>query len=219
MTARKVVDFTLNLLFIEFEVVAFILMLACNGTKIFMFYTDLSNIFALVVAIIYFAYQTLELFNVTHNIPQKLVAIRYFSVCGLFVTFVVVGAVLAPYFGLWGYVFLYFKRAMLFTHFLCPVTLICAFVIVERENYFNPIIALCAVLPTFVYGIIAIFLNCIKVWAGPYPFFFVYYNGAILTLVWVVGLLAVVYVLNLILFFANGGKVAGKKRYILTKAI
>ena len=60
-----------------------------------------------------------------------------------------------------------------------------------------------AMVPTLLYGVVAIILNVLRVWHGPYPFLYVYEQPVWLTAVWVVVILGAAFLIALLLRVVN----------------
>jgi hypothetical protein len=81
---------------------------------------------------------------------------------------------------------------MLYTHTLCPLIAFGTF-IAFAPKCFKRIYALKATYFTFVYGLIAIILNYLRMLEGPYPFLYVYRQPLWATIAWIIGIIGGAY--------------------------
>lgn len=145
--------------------------------------------------------------------------LRYVSVVGLAVTFLVVVFVLAPNPLSGGFGAMMLEGTNLLLHTICPLLSIASFVLFERprkEDWADPVrewedqalvlpkaAPLMALVPTIVYAAFLYPANALGIVRGPYPFFLVNEMPLWQTFAWLVGLLAAVLVIAWCLKKAN----------------
>ena len=164
----------------------FILLLEVRGLSLslpgrkwmsLVFYTQLSNLITAFSALL------LAVFGQ----PAWITALRYLSTCMLVMTFFVTTCVLIPMGGdpkklLW-------SGNGLYHHVLCPVISTVSYLFAE-DHALAGLIWL-PVLTTLIYGLVMLCLNGIRKVDGPYPFFRVHHQSAAMTVLWMIGLMAV----------------------------
>ena len=168
----------LNVLFMFLEVIALAWTMGQFMLESFIYYTILSNLFALIVSIIYFYYSYQE------KIPKVINILRLSSVLSLAVTFLVSLFILLPSFD-FNFKLMY-GGMNLFLHFVCPVLLFVIYLIYDKKNKLTKKDIMLANMLTFVYGAIMVPLNIIKVIEGPYPFLMVYKQSIFMIIIWLI---------------------------------
>ena len=186
---RLLVSLCLNLAVVLLEIYAFRLTIARNGAGIFQYYTEDSNLLALVVCALCAFYQGRALkAGAAAALPDWACILKYIAVCCLTVTFVVVVCILAPSMedaGKPGYQIMLLKNSMLCMHLLCPVAAFVSFVWFERLPLPAGRAVRFALIPTALYAVVAVILNIARVLYGPYIFLHVYEQPVWLSCVWV----------------------------------
>ena len=168
----------LNVLFILLEVAAIITTIISVGKIQIEFYTEDSNIFALIVTIIYSYY----LFS-NKKVPKLVNILRLSSLAMLMITFLTVSLVLVPIyrmdlsFAYWGPNFFY--------HLVCPILFFINYTFFSKKEEFNTKDLFISTTPTIIYGIILIAMNVIVKGYGPYPFLYVYEQPVYLSVLWI----------------------------------
>ena len=186
-----------NLLILVLELIGLYLIFSAVGVWGFIYYTELSNMFLLIAAAINI-YETIKILksNRKSDIPMTAWRIFHAAVSVTTVTFLVVLFVLSwMYNGLW---YVLTAGSMLYTHTLCPLIALGTFITFAPKK-FAPIDALKASSFTFIYGLIAIILNVLRVIEGPYPFLLVYRQPIWATIVWIISILGGAYVISRLL--------------------
>lgn len=181
------------------EIVGLSISISNHGLSLFQFYTEDSNLFAMIVAGIYSIFIIINLKNNTNTLPAWLKSIKYMSVGCLTVTFVVVIFVLAPMAGDNGYRLMLFSNSMLYHHFLCPIVAFLSFAIFESTTPLKKIYTIYTLIPTFLYASIAIILNVTRVLTGPYPFLRVYEQPIYMSILWCIIILGTAFILAIII--------------------
>lgn len=175
---RKKIAIILNILLILMEIAGFLICITLYGYFDISYYTQDSNLFALIVSIIY-------LINVISKkeISKIVSVLKYISVLSLMVTFLVVIFILAPMYN-FAYLYLMTSEASIFYHTLCPIIAIISFVFFEEHKIEGKKDILRATYFTMLYSIILIFLNIIGKVDGPYPFLRVRHNPIYMSIIW-----------------------------------
>lgn len=163
----------------------------------FRYYTILSNGFMLLSAAIWGVY-TGEKLRDGFDIPGWVRFLKYAATATVLLTFVVVCAVLAPreedYFSLLT------QGSFLYTHLLCPLVAAVTFLALDAEPEVKPAYVGLSLLPTVLYAAVAMVLNILGVWYGPYDFLHVYEQPVWLSVLWGVAMLLVSLLLAALLY-------------------
>ena len=163
-----------NSILILLELIGLFLSAKRAGWTLFRFYTQISNIIALLSSV---------LFLLTGGNAAWL---RFLGTSMLIMTFFVTLLILVPMGA--GFQKMMLTNSGLYHHTLCPVLSAVSYILWERHSsvWFAPVIL------TFIYGMVMLYLNwCGKV-DGPYPFFRVRHQSALATLVWMAALTGVI---------------------------
>lgn len=166
--------------------------------RILQFYTVDSNLLAAAVCSVYAAFVFRTLLR-GKAIPVTVQLLKYFAVCCLSITFVVVIFILAPMQGIGGYKMLFFTDDMFCNHLISPVLALFTFFLFDRIPVKAIKAALLAFIPTGIYTAVIITLNILKVIAGPYPFFMVYIQPLYISVFWFVLILGGAFFLTWVL--------------------
>ena len=188
MKERRI-SLVLNLLIIVFEIIAFIFSYVSTHKLYFEFYTEDSNILALISSSI-FVYYILS----KKKIPNWVNIFKYISTVCLSVTFLVVIFILAPMSN-FNYQYLLFSGAMLFHHTLCPILSIITFLFYDKLIGYSKKDVIKGLSFTFVYAFVAIILNIVGVLDGPYPFLRVRSQTIIESVIWSIVVLGFAYLI------------------------
>ncbi len=210
---RLIISAAVNLVLIIMECYALITSYIRTTSGFFSYYTQDSNIFALISCAVSFAF-TMRAITKDKAIPEWVTALKYMAVCCLAVTFFVVVAILAPPYGLLGFRIALFRGSSVFLHLLCPVISVCSFIIFESEHELTAAHTFYALIPTIIYAMIALMLNLAGTLTGPYPFLHVYEQPVYMTVIWFVLILGIAYVLALVIKLLACGR---KSRNIYVK--
>lgn len=141
-----------------------------RGWKLFQFYTQLSNIAALLSAACFLL------------AGEKAAWLRFTGTCMLLMTFVVTLGILIPMGA--GFKKMMLTSSGLFHHTLCPILSTASYLLWEPHAsvWYVP------VLLTFAYGMLMLYLNGKGRVDGPYPFFRVKQQSAPATILWMAAL-------------------------------
>ena len=174
----------MNILVILLEIPGFYRSISDRKWEIFAYYTQLSNICALLSSVFY----------VMRGEGTFTCALRYLSSCMLTMTFVITVFVLIPMGA--GIKRMMFSGNGLFHHLLCPVLSVCSYMLFEK-HVTDLRMALLPVMVTLFYGVFMMVLNGLGKFEGPYPFFRVRHQSVKSTALWTAALAAVILVLSL----------------------
>jgi len=182
------IGFILNVIIFIFEIIGLILCLLDGGFYNFIYFTVLSNVFAMIVSatysMYYFKTKSIEL-------PNWIRLLRYMTTNCLTLTFFIVMTVLVPMAIKDSLVDdLLIRGPQMFHHILCPIISFISFCIFEEGELTVKSIGL-AIIPTIIYAIILTFLNIIKVVIGPYPFLEVYEQPVYASILWFIGIIII----------------------------
>lgn len=206
---RRVLSIVLNLAIVYMEPIAARLSWEAVGVQMFSFYTENSNFFTAFVCLLMAVFQLRALLT-GREVPRWVKRLKYIATCCLTMTFLTVVFILAPYYkDEGGVVFLLTASSMLYHHLLNPLCAFVSFVFLEREPRLSGKNVFCALIPTLLYGSVAVWANVQHLIVGPYPFLMVYEQTIQQSLEW----LAAIVCLNLFyawLVWKAGG---GHKKY------
>ena len=164
---------TANLIIIVLEVIGLTISAKKRGWSIFAFYTQLSNMVALLSSVFFLL------------AGDKVAWLRFTGTCMLIMTFVVTLFILVPMGA--GFKTMMFTSSGLYHHTLCPILSAASYLMWEphASAWFVPVIL------TFMYGMIMLYLNWKGAVDGPYPFFKIKQQSGIATVLWMAALTAV----------------------------
>lgn len=192
MRSKIKISIILNILIVVFEILSLFIAFKNNGISMFMYYTELSNILALLSSSIYLIY----IFT-NKKINLFISSFKFLSTLCLLITFLVVIFILIPLTGLNSFAE-YFKHAMFFHHLICPLLSYITFIyfddIVINKKYPKLVVSW-----TLLYGIILTVLNILKKVDGPYPFLRVYEQPIYMSFIWSILIIGFSYVLSTML--------------------
>ena len=180
----------LNLCIVRWEPVAIRMTWEAVGSQTFTFYTENSNVFAFFVCLLVAVCQVICLFT-GRQLPRWVKTLKYIATCCLTMTFLTVVFVLGPYCAdQGGVVFLLTESSMLYHHLLNPLCAFVSFVLLEREPKLSARCVPLALVPTMLYGSVALWANYQRLITGPYPFLLVYQQTTRQTVLWCAAILA-----------------------------
>ena len=165
----------INLAVILFECIGLRISVRARKWKILAFYTQLSNLCALAASIAFVLFE-----------GPWVTVLRYVSACMLTMAFLVTLFVLVPMGG--GFRKLMLKNNGLYHHTVCPLLSVFSYIFLDPHA---GVWVLPAVL-TLVYGLTMTWLNYIRKYDGPYPFFRIHKQGVPMTVLWVLVLLGLI---------------------------
>ena len=187
---KKRLDIIIHILIIILEILAFIRAIRHEGRVAIEFYTDLSNLMALITSILYLIFYKKE---------NKFINSLYFvTTTMLTITLLVVIFVLGPMYS-FDYKWLILQGSHFIMHLICPVLFISVYLFYKKRNDNKYL----SVIVTGIYGIVLIILNLLKVVDGPYPFLKVYNQSILTSILWGIILLSVSLVISILLIKLN----------------
>ena len=184
----------LNILIIIFEIIGFLFTYVNNHSILIQFYTEDSNILALVTSCL-FVYFLLS----NKKLPKWLNTLKYISTTCVTITFLVVIFILAPMYN-FNYLSLLFDGTMLYHHTICPLLCIITFLFFDKLNNYEKKDILYAFSFTIIYAVVLIALNLFEVVKGPYPFLMVKEQTIIESFIWIIVILGFAYMIAKCLF-------------------
>lgn len=152
-----------NLLFIILELIGFFIVLNDGNFIEFKYYTEDSNLLALIVSIIYLVHLMFKI-----KITRFLSLVRLTSVISLMITFLTVIFILMPSYN-FDFNYMYWN-SNLFFHLICPLLYFYIYFKIDRKFKAKYYEILYTLIPTFIYAIVLVTLNIINKIDGPYPF-------------------------------------------------
>lgn len=200
-----------------FEIIGSIICFKELQWSMFIYYTQLSNLFLLFSAIIgsLLAIHTIW-FCPLKDMPSWFFKLFHAATSATTLTLLVVVFVLSKTYGSLSFVLT--DGAMLYLHTICPILALVAFFFCIPRCRF-PVAKLClrASVFTLLYAAIAIAMNILKVWHGPYPFLFVYEQPIWASVAWTIGILGGAFLISLTLYAAHSffRRKANKRLYPL----
>ena len=188
-TCRRVLSILLNLAVVRWEPIAIRMSWDAVREQTLTFYTENSNLFSAAVCLLVAVFQVRALLT-GREIPRWVKRLKFLAACCLTMTFFTVVFVLAPYYPDEGGVrFLLTESSMLYHHFLNPLCVFVSFVFLERRPRLSARNIPLALVPTALYGSIALWANYQRLWTGPYPFLLVYEQTTRQTVLWCAAIL------------------------------
>ena len=204
---QKFLSILANLAIVGMELRAIPLSWDGVHAQMFLFYTELSNLFAMSVCFVTALCQLRALLT-GGEMPAWVRTLKYTVTCCLMLTFLTVVFVLAPMYGPDGHYVMLLTSSMLYNHFLNPVTALLSFVLLERAPALPRRAVGRAMIPTLVYGGIMLAANVAKVYKGPYPFLYVYEQPLWTSCMWVVVILGGALLIAWAVWKLGGGRAA-----------
>lgn len=208
MSNKKQLTFLITAILVNFvifclEIVGLFLSARSYGWGLFQYYTQLSNMFALLVSGGFVAYGICAVVFKKNVIPLWLKLLRFMATCCLSLTMIVVFAVLIPMIGEGGFRLMVMVDSTPYHHLVCPLLSLISFIFFEIKPELKLKHTLIALIPTIVYGLVMFLLNLLKVIVGPYPFLLVYNQPWFVTIIWAIALFGGAYFIGWLLNFAN----------------
>ena len=189
-TVRRLLSIALNLFIVWAEPIALPMSWDWGKEQMFVFYTEDSNILSACICAMVAVGQLVCIFT-GRELPRWLHTLKYIATCCLTMTFLTVVFVLGPYCAdQGGVVFLLTESSMLYHHLLNPLCAFVSFVLLEREPKLPARCVPLALVPTMLYGSVALWANYQRLITGPYPFLLVYQQTTRQTVLWCAAILA-----------------------------
>ena len=188
-TVRRLLSIALNLFIVWAEPIALPMSWDWGKEQMFIFYTEDSNILSACICAMVAVGQLVCIFT-GRELPHWLHTLKYIATCCLTMTFLTVVFVLGPYCAdQGGVVFLLTESSMLYHHLLNPLCAFVSFVLLEREPKLSARCVPLALVPTMLYGSVALWANYQRLITGPYPFLLVYQQTTRQTVLWCAAIL------------------------------
>lgn len=162
-----------------------------SGKRMFIYYTQDSNILAMVVCAISVIGTLVCLIMGKEKRPDWIRRIKHVAASCLAVTLIVEMCVLVPMncrrlsdfprefrYGM-------LSGEMLYMHTVCPLLMIFSFLILEPGKRMKGNVYVCLI-PTLIYGVVSLYMNYIRAYIGPYPFLYVYIQPVYMTVIWMI---------------------------------
>ncbi len=140
--------------------------LAFNGIKLFIPFTNQSNIFLLFASSLFVVFDILALSKQT-TIPFWAYIIKFSATCSVSLTFLTVCFYLGPVFGF----AMVFGGMNLYFHLICPVLSLIVFIIFESRVKIKWSFSFFGIIPTVCYAMMYIPLTLCGLWLDLYGFF------------------------------------------------
>ncbi|MBP3765861.1 MAG: hypothetical protein J6G98_01595 [Bacilli bacterium] len=204
---KKKASLLFNVLIVLFEIIGIIETLKINNKISFEYYTEDSNILALISSTLFVIYLIRN-----KKIPRWLQIFKYATTICLSITFIVVLFVLGPMYN-FNYSFLLFDRALFFQHLVCPILCFITFILFDYIKPLDIVDNFIGLIFTLIYSLILIILNLLEVVTGPYPFLMVKEQSISMSIAWSISLFVLSYMIALSL------RVLIKKHYDKIKKI
>ncbi len=190
-----VVSMIINIFIVVMSSIGALLSIQNSGTGIFKYYTQDSNLLALFACGICAIFQWKGLIENNLILPYWVKSLKYIATSCLMVTFIIVLFVLSPI-EEGGAVYMLFHGSMLYTHFICPLSALLSFLLLDREPILPRKHSWVVLLPTLLYAIVTILLNITGTLDGPYPFLRVMHQPVFTSMLWAFGILAGAYIVG-----------------------
>ena len=211
MKKKRIYSIILNAIIVILEIIGLLVTYHYNKRISFEYYTEDSNILALITSSIWIIYVLKN-----NKIPKWLQDLKYITTTCLTITFIVVIVILAPMYQL-NYSYLLLYHSMLYQHLLCPLISIITFLLFDNLDIFNKKDNFKAMIITIIYAIVLIILNILKIVQGPYPFLMINSQNLQTSIFWLILMLGIAYLTALLLRIIH--KNFKKKKHITKKNV
>ncbi len=191
---QKILSILANLAIFLMELRAIPLSWSGVHEQMFIFYTELSNLFAMAVCLVVAACQLVALVT-GREMPRSVRTLKFVVTSCLMLTFLTVVFVLAPMYGPDGHYVMLLTSSMLYNHFINPVVAFFSFTLLERAPALPRSTVKCAMIPTLLYGSVVLTANIARLYKGPYPFLYVYEQPIWVSCLWMVVILGANYLI------------------------
>ena len=167
------------------------------GWEQFCYYTQISNLFLGLISLILVGF-LLRYIRDGVSVPAWVSFLKYSATIMTAQTFLVSLFVLSPMMG--GVGLLMLGPIVRYFHTLCPLLAIVSFLLVDfKALSFTRQHTLLAMIPTMLYAMVAITLNILRIWHGPYPFLYVYEQPVWASAIWLVVIMGAAYLIAFLL--------------------
>lgn len=201
MSKRRKAAVIITILLILLESIAIFMSINRQGTAALVPYTRNSNFLLMVCSIIYLCLAIEHKDEPDYKMPHFVCLIRFITTSMVTLTFFIVMFLFLPIasFRYPEEVVPLFTEANFFQHVLCPLLAMLSFVLFEDDPVPVRRDRLISVIPTDVYALIVCGLNIVRIVKGPYPFFYVYEQPVLVTVLWFFAFTIAAYMLGLLL--------------------
>ena len=196
--SKKKLGLIINIIIILAELFAFGRSLFVDHSIAVEYYTNDSNIIALISSLLFIVFYKKE--------SELVKDIRFVATSCLTLTFLVVIFILCPMYD-FNYKLLMFTDNFFIFHTLVPILCVFSYVALEDRSNKN---YLC-LLFTAIYSIVLVVLNVLKIVDGPYPFLRVNAQSPLITAFWGILIMGGSYVIGIGLNYLNK-KIKGAKK-------
>lgn len=167
------------------------------------YYTTLSNLFVSLGCVFHLIYQLQS-----HTEGKRkcwMQYIKYFGVCCMAITFLVVLVVLAPVSGEGGYYKCLWEGPLKYQHTICPLLAVFSFVLLDSRNLkISKSMMHASMIPTVAYAVFSVSCNVLKILHGPYPFLYVYEQPVYQSVLWCILIMVAAYGTGWGIYWLNG---------------
>lgn len=190
---KRKISLIFNVLIVLFEIIGLILTIGVNKRISFEYYTEDSNILALIISLLF------VIFSLNNcKLPKWLKVLKYSSTVCLSVTFFVVLFILTPMYN-FNFKYMFFYNSLVFQHLLCPLLSIVTFVFFDDIGEISFKDVFLGLITTLIYSFILIILNIFDVVVGPYPFLMIKKQSIYASIIWFIVLTVLPYIIAVIL--------------------
>jgi hypothetical protein len=169
-----------------------------NFAAIFCFYTNDSNILAVISSFLMVVFFTISLFKKDIKLPHWLGLLNLMSMLGVLLTFLVVVCVLLPMDG--GGMF---GDEFIFLHLLSPIAYVLVFAFLNKDYRYVWTDSFYTIIPVLLYGIVILSLVGTGKIEAPYPF--LSFDDPLILVVSVLGILIGTWLLGLLFIWLSNG--------------
>lgn len=184
-------SFICNILLVILELIGFYFVIFKTGRISLLMYTIDSNILCLITSTLFI------IFYLSKKDNKLIHTLRFITTLSLTITFIIASTLLSFTSGFYN---MMINGEFIYFHLLCPII---SFISFGFERYSVTLKEMLLVpLITIIYGVFVLILNILKVVEGPYPFFLVYQNELVITIVSLVLIIVGVYLISFLLYKA-----------------
>ena len=184
--SKKKIALIINIIILALELIAFGKNLIVGHGIAIEYYTNDSNILALISSLLFIVFYKKEW--------KYLKDFRYAATCCLIVTFLTVIFILCPMDHM-NYKLYMFTGNFLILHTIVPILSVISYVFFEEKSGKT---YLCLLL-TIIYSVILITLNLLNIVKGPYPFLMIKDQSILETIIWSIIILGGSYIIAAVL--------------------
>ena len=174
--------------------------------SMFSYYTCDSNILLLAAAVAEAVLCVTALRGGGKPLPRWVLLFRYVATCTTTLTFLVVLLIFVPLAGLRALPRLLLRGSLKYTHLLCPVLGLAAFLFAEDHSCLRLRHTLPAMIPTCLYAAVVVVLNVTGIIRGPYPFLYVHEQPLWASVLWAVIILGTAWLIAAALYLLKRGR-------------